>query len=264
MRKQTPASLKFLFLGLCLLTASCASVDTAVNNTIRATDIAKDNLEDISDTAASIPTGSEDYLRSNCPSVKLVNELGVFTDYTNFKNAGKDNLITQVRVSRLSTSCSYTDRSVTVDINLLFEGQLGPAAQRGPHETFFSYPFFIAITSPQNVVMARQVFAAPMAFAPGQTMQTHTEHLRQVIPLQRPTDGPGHNILVGFQLNKHQLAYNRAHAEETRALVLDATNIYEPAHARPAAMREVVVEELRPAPVMPVDSRPSSLVPAGR
>lgn len=198
-----------LFFGLAVL-AGCASWEEVRDNSIEGTDIAFESFDDASETINSYPTKSEDYLQSRCPPVKLVNELGTFYDFNTFKSPTEQNLITRVKVGRLSTNCNYTDRSVTVDISLIFEGLLGPAAMRGAPETFFTYPYFIAIMSPTGQLMAREIFAVPMTYGPGQSYQTHTENLRQIIPIERPSDGTEYDILVGFQLNKDQLAYTRA------------------------------------------------------
>ena len=58
--------------------------------------------------------------------------------------------------------------------------------------------------------MAKEVFAVSMNFEPGETTRTHTEYLRQIIPIKSKETAFQYQVLVGFQLSPEQLAYNRA------------------------------------------------------
>jgi hypothetical protein len=264
--------LKFAVLtsGLLML-AGCQSWPAVINDTAESTDIVLDSVDEALITTDKIPHKSEDYLTQHCPHIKLVDELGEFYDFSDFRSPTEQNLVTRVKVGKVASHCEYTDKSVTVDLSLIFEGQLGPAAQRSGNETFFSYPYFIAITSPNKVIMAREIFAVPMTYGPGQATQLHHENLRQIIPISKPEHGPTYTILVGFQLNKKQLAYNRVIMKDHKRIEQEKERAEAAAlnGAQPLPPQQTVIidrEDAAPAPaVAPIapmgDVHPVPLAP---
>ncbi|MCB1650555.1 MAG: hypothetical protein KDI46_00720 [Alphaproteobacteria bacterium] len=148
--------------------------------------------------------------QGRCPSVELVEELRAYNEFTDDTDPGDYNLVSRANIAKINTSCGYDTRSVTVDLKIAFEGTLGPRGRNSASDKpYFSYPFFVAIASPGGNILAKEIFAAPMTYKPGQNRQTYYENMRQIIPVDTHEHGAGYKILLGFQLSPEQLAYNR-------------------------------------------------------
>ncbi|MGB0720053.1 MAG: hypothetical protein ACPGRX_06245 [Bdellovibrionales bacterium] len=155
-------------------------------------------------------TGSETLIKGDCPTIEIVDELSMLHEFTNPKTASDGDLISKVAVQEAQSGCAYTDGSVTVDLKLAFNGMLGPKGRTTPNEKpFFSYPFFVAVTSSGGKILAKEVFSAALTYEPGQNTQNYTETMRQIIPADSRAKGKSYKIMVGFQLTQDQLAYNR-------------------------------------------------------
>lgn len=104
--------------------------------------------------------------------------------------------------------CRYTD-----DIPLVAEVEIDFAFGRGPQGTSAShtYPYFVAVTRRNGKVLARETFATQAQFRSGQV--TGTTELVNRIRIPRADgsiSGVNFEILVGFELEADQLAFNRA------------------------------------------------------
>lgn len=142
----------------------------------------------------------------NCPSAHAVEELSTLSEFTDVNDQSEHNLVARVKMTNLQSACNYDERGVTVDVRMDFAGALGP---QGRAPASFSYPFFVAITSAGGEILAKEIFAAPLDYAAGQTASSYTEKLRQIIPIENKDRGAHYKVLVGFQLTPDQLAYNR-------------------------------------------------------
>lgn len=147
---------------------------------------------------------------SECPQVEIVNELSVLSDFTNISRPNEDNLITRVFLQPQSYSCDFRGKSVTVDLQMGFQAMLGPRGRvRASDKPFFSFPFFVAVTSPSGNILAKEVFGASVTFEAGEDQHQYVEKLRQIIPISSRESGKNHKVLIGFQLTQDQLNYNR-------------------------------------------------------
>lgn len=155
--------------------------------------------------------GSERLLATPCPKIEIVRDLGTLSDFTDDQRTFYKNMIAQIDIKKRQSSCELATSSATVDLALLFTGTLGPKArQQTSDKPFLTYPFFVAVTGPNGKIMAKEIFSVSMSFEPGQTTRTHTEYLRQIIPVRSKETAFQYQVLVGFQLSPEQLAYNRA------------------------------------------------------
>lgn len=153
----------------------------------------------------------------DCPRIEVVDELSMLSEYTNPDNPNQSERISGVEIIKADSTCEYNDRSVTVDLKLTFNGNLGPQGKMTPSDTpFFSYPYFVAVTSPNDKILAKEIFAASMTYDANQNAKTYHETLRQIIPADNRTIGSRYKIMVGFQLTRDQLAENRAILEQRR------------------------------------------------
>lgn len=155
---------------------------------------------------------SDALLASPCPQVELVSDLSSLSDFSSEKRMEDKYLVSRVDLNSAETTCKLASNSAIVDLRLVLKSALGPKAKKkSSDKPFFSYPFFVAVTSPSGKIMAKEIFTASMTFSPNETMHTHRENLRQIIPIHNKDVAHLYKVLVGFQLSPEQLSYNRAH-----------------------------------------------------
>ncbi len=196
-------------LATCLFTLSACETVEGIKNDIADIDFSLDNFTTASSTEEE--EHAEFLIDGNCPDVQIVQDLSRIYD---FKNAQPSNLASSAIMEEVQSTCAYGDRSVTVDLKLAINGSTGSNTPQD--KTFFSYPFFVAVTSDSGKILAKEIFAASMNYDAGQTAQTYHETLRQIIPADDRIQGSRYKVMVGFQLTEKQLAYNRQRMEEER------------------------------------------------
>ena len=200
-------------------------------------------------TASSVQeeTHADFLVDGNCPSVQIVEDLGRLHEFNAGQSMKSSNLVSSVTMEEANSTCSYGNRSVTVDLKLAFDGKLGPKGRRSSSEqSSFTYPFFVAVTSDSGKILAKEIFAASMTYGQGQNEQLYHETLRQIIPADSRAQGSRYKIMVGFQLAEKQLAYNRKliEAEQIAAAKLEAERLAaEKAAAEKAEMEAKMAKE---------------------
>ncbi len=158
-----------------------------------------------------------------CPKVEIVDELSALTEFSDASNPVDYNVISRVHLTQVESSCRYNERNVMIDLKLAFEGELGQKGRvRSNDKPFFSYPFFVAVVAPDNNIMAKEVFAAPITYNRDESKHTYYESLRQIIPIERKVLGQKYKLMIGFQLSPDQLAYNRANMVPVEEIIQGA------------------------------------------
>lgn len=204
MKKYTSDITRLLMaLLLILILPGCAeTVDGMVDDVNRGLEIGRAEARGLK--------GSDRLLTDSCPAIQIVDDLGTLSDFTDENRMILENMITEIKIQKGKSGCELANSSATVDMTLKFVGTLGQKARQKPSDKpFLTYPFFVAVTGPNGKIMAKEVFAISMSFEPGETTRTHTEYLRQIIPIKGPEVAFQYQVLVGFQLSPEQLAYNR-------------------------------------------------------
>lgn len=108
-------------------------------------------------------------------------------------------------IARISGSCAYGKRDLTVTLVADLVATRGPAAAAEQA----NLPFFVAITDEARNIVAKQVFDSAIAVPRGQRRAGVREEIEQVIPLASGDASPYFEIVVGFQLSAEQLEQNR-------------------------------------------------------
>ena len=146
----------------------------------------------------------------DCPRVGVVEDLNSLTQLSD--DSGRlGTEVSSARMASVQSQCAINDKNVIVDMDIMFEGRMGPKGRVKPDDQpSFAYPYFIAITTPSGSITAKEVFTATVAYDAGQDTMNHAEQIRQVIPLTGEYNPSDFEILVGFQLSPAELAYNRA------------------------------------------------------
>lgn len=105
--------------------------------------------------------------------------------------------------------CELKDNRMTATIRFEARAQTGP----GVTSNEFSYPYFVALLDPDSKVLSKTVRKAAAKFKSGKTETFFAEEYDDIeFTVPEGKDGLGYEILVGFQLTRQQMEFNRAKA----------------------------------------------------
>ncbi len=182
-------------------------------------DIGTINLPKATSSSVSGNTADRFVASGSCPQAEVVGELKSLSEFDNISNPSRNNLISTIEITSVQKSCSVSRGAATIDLQMDFVGTLGPRGRAlSSDRPFFSYPFFVAVTSSSGTILAKEVFAASLTYDPGVDTKTYTEKLRQIIPIEAGENGGDYRVLVGFQLTPDQLSYNRQVIRENKLI----------------------------------------------
>ena len=71
-------------------------------------------------------------------------------------------------------------------------------------------PYFVAVTDVNGAVVNKQTFTTRLHFLPGVATVTMREQIEETMPLAAGQKAVGYEIVVGIQLTREELDYNRA------------------------------------------------------
>ena len=105
-----------------------------------------------------------------------------------------DNVMFYGIVSEADVKCEYTGDAVRIALDVIVVGERGPAAKGDSVDL----PYFVAVTGPDQTVLARNPFAVRIAFEGNQKRSAVTDHYEEVVPLGG-RKGADLNVYLGFQ-----------------------------------------------------------------
>ena len=182
---------------------------------------------------------------ANCPKVSVVDDLKNLTQFETPSAPTPGTKISSITIGNMTSNCSLNDKTVALDIDLAFDGQLGPKATGWKTESrSFAYPYFIAVTTPTGEIMSKEVFAATIRYDGAETAVSQKESIRQVIPLRENIAASGYEILIGFQLTEDELNYSRMMAANPLAF----ENTAPVAEEKPKAKKKVAKKHKKEEP----------------
>ena len=146
----------------------------------------------------------------NCPNVRIVSDLNQVHQFREGQSPAPQNEISSVRMQAVDTQCKIAKNSMAIDMNIAFAGDVDPKGRtKAGDKPSFAYPYFVAITNNQGSIIGKEVFALTMSYSGNSNSATRIEQVRQMIPM-RDKDYRNYKIMIGFQINDQELAYNRA------------------------------------------------------
>ncbi len=139
-----------------------------------------------------------------CPPVDLIEDVARIVQFR--PGPGRD--ITDVayvaEFRDVIWSCDHSETVLMVDLEILIKVGRGPTAEVG--DTVVRY--FVALSDRADRIIAKRVFDIPVELAAGEQVDLQ-EAIGQRIGLQPGQTGTDFVILLGFQLDRDQLEYNR-------------------------------------------------------
>jgi hypothetical protein len=141
-----------------------------------------------------------------CPAVAVLVDTGSLTQIQN--NAqGQPTAVYTVQIADAKRDCDIPkySRDMTGNVSMDFRAT---RANAGVAATY-TVPYFVAITT-EGKVLAKQQFQVAFAFQPGEATTTFSDSVNSLsLSIGRDKKATDYGILVGFQLTKAQLDYNR-------------------------------------------------------
>lgn len=194
--------LNILFI-LTLLIGACQTYDSLQEDVA---ELATGNIN----TANILDNKTAALLENECPTVEIVDDLSSISDFQDPNQQSENNLVSRVGINSAESTCKLSAKSAIVDLKIIFDGNLGPKGRKKQSDKpFFSYPFFVAVTTPSGKILAKEIFAASITYNENEEKHSYFENLRQIIPIKSKKQARLYNVLIGFQVTPDQLQYNR-------------------------------------------------------
>lgn len=141
----------------------------------------------------------------DCPTPAGVADASVLSKFRPGPGRDLTDVQYQVRLLDVNSQCRYDSKGVEVQMRAAFALELGPA---NPGRSA-SYEFFVAITDPNNEIIAKRNFTTPITFPANVGYVEHLEELQQRIPLPKGGSAEDYQIIIGLQLTPDELEFNR-------------------------------------------------------
>jgi len=144
---------------------------------------------------------------TSCPDAAILASTASLPAFDPAKGSDPSGVLYNARMTDVKARCDFSKRQFTADSNLkIFITATRPP---GGQEASYRVPYFIAVTSNGEIV-DKQVFWAEFEFSEGDTSVNFRHDVDSFVvdvgPQKKPYD---FHLLVGFQLTKAQLEFNK-------------------------------------------------------
>lgn len=157
--------------------------------------------------AASLAACSSDK-SGDCPTMTGITDASVKTVFRPGATQDPANVLYTAEIAGVTGGCDMDKKPPhATDANLTITFRATRAASGG--EARYAVPYFVAITEGARI-LARTVYTTTLSFEPGQTVATATETIGSAhIDPAKDKQPYDYQILVGLQLTKAEVEYNR-------------------------------------------------------
>ena len=145
-----------------------------------------------------------------CPYVKVLYDASRYVELKDSREASGAVGWTG-EIQNLNSDCRYRDGKVvdpiSVKMNINFALGRGPQAKGDSH----AYRYWVAVTGPRNLVLAKSYFDLPARFQPGQDRVQMSQMIDTIsIPrASKAITGANFEVLVGFDVTPAMADFNR-------------------------------------------------------
>jgi hypothetical protein len=144
---------------------------------------------------------------AECPSVSVLVDTGTLPVMRAPDSNAPADLVYTAQILDAKRDCDmpkYT-KHVDASVDIQFRAERAKAGEAASYKV----PYFVAITN-EGKVLAKQQFWVQFAFDQGATTADFTDSVNSLsLTVARDKRAADYGIIVGFQLTKSQLAYNR-------------------------------------------------------
>ncbi len=158
--------------------------------------------------AIALLAGCSSARERDCPAVSTIVDTSIGTVFKPGAAADPSNELYTVEITGVQSSCDVDKSAVSSDTSL----NVSFRATRAPNggQARYKIPYFVAISQGDRI-LAKKEFAVDFGFEPGQTAVTFTDSVDSTtVTAGKDKKTFDYAILVGIQLTKAQLQYNRA------------------------------------------------------
>lgn len=147
-----------------------------------------------------------------CPPVSVRPDLSSLTEFYDPVSPSDKSKISEISITNVRGTCRVEKDGLVMQVDLSFAGRTGPKARaKSSDKPSFAYPYFVAVTDAQGIVISKEIFAASVSYGAEQNSLTLSESIFQSMPFPDPAAGKVYSVVVGFQLTPEQLSYNQTH-----------------------------------------------------
>ena len=166
-------------------------------------------------------------LGEGCPTVQILSDAQSITYFDeDMSQSITPGIIARASLSEVRGGCELTAEGLEVDLDMLMSGMISTKGRfqgRDDLEAFMTFPYFVAVFDEAGRPYSKQILATAMRFEPLEERTEHAEKITQTIPIANQSNMNQFTITVGFQLNRRQLAYNKAQGLDTLRNTAPAT-----------------------------------------
>jgi hypothetical protein len=141
-----------------------------------------------------------------CPSATTVPDLQTLARLA--PNATDQNIQSAGRIASVQSSCDKEDAGVATYLSIEFS-----ALRTSPSIRHIDLPYFVAIADSTGNILGKQEFSVGVDFPSNDPTVRTTEKITAHLPLHNAQLGNVYTVIVGFQLTKNELDFNRAHLQ---------------------------------------------------
>jgi len=145
-----------------------------------------------------------------CPTIEI---LPAGRSITYFENEMSGYMVARAVINEIRGGCEIVNGGLEIDLDIFMDGKISDKGRfegKQDMEAFMTFPYFVAVFDPQGLPVDKKILATAMRFKPIINDLKHAEKITQFIPMSDTKNAANYKILVGFQLNRKQLEYNRA------------------------------------------------------
>ncbi|HTK80152.1 MAG TPA: hypothetical protein VL286_06890 [Rhizomicrobium sp.] len=143
-----------------------------------------------------------------CPPASVLVDTGTMAVFRSGSTPDPANVLYTVQIAGAQQDCElpkFGSRVVTASVDIDFRARRSSGSEAVSHVI----PYFVAITS-EGKILAKREFTVQFTFDAGQQVATFSDSVNSLaVSLGRDKKPTDYGILVGFQLTKAQLDYNR-------------------------------------------------------
>lgn len=145
---------------------------------------------------------------AKCPSTGILAETSSMSVFAPGKTMTPDNLMYRIDARQVTHSCSVDKDEHTADVSL--EISFRAYRQRGQGPAEYTVPFYIAINDSDGNFVWKKTYSTKLAFQQNQATVDFQQPVDSVIvKVSRSKQAYDYHMIVGLQLTKQQLEYNR-------------------------------------------------------
>ncbi len=141
-----------------------------------------------------------------CPAATTVQDIQTIMKFGPGDNV--NDILTAGRITGIQANCGAEKGGIKDNLSIHFMALRSTLAV-----THVDLPYFVAIADSNGKILGKQEFSLGLNFPPGSRSVGSMENVTAHLPLKNAELGNVYTIIVGFQLTKKELDFNRTHSQ---------------------------------------------------